>query len=124
MTNALPTTRSLKLAYTLSILTASLMTVLSIAGIAGWQRVYLGMEPKMLPLFRRTGCAQPRRRPSAPAGSMWLARRGALVGLLMWPGALFYVLYDYGYYALGAPFNVFFVAYLALIRLSAYALIA
>ncbi len=53
------------------------------------------------------------------ARTTWGARRSADVA-----GALFYVLYDYGYYALGAPFNVFFVAYLALIRLSAYALIA
>jgi hypothetical protein len=26
-------------------------------------------------------------------GSMGLARRGKLLGLLLWPGALFYVLY-------------------------------
>ena len=25
--------------------------------------------------------------------SMWLTRRGKLIGLLCWPGALFYVLY-------------------------------
>ena len=57
-------------------------------------------------------------------GSVWLARRGALIGQLLWTGALFYVLYDYGYYALGAPFNALFVPYLALMSLSAYALIA
>jgi len=28
-------------------------------------------------------------------GSMWLARRGQLLGLLCWPGALFFVLYNY-----------------------------
>ena len=28
-----------------------------------------------------------------PLGLLWLARRGSLVGLLLWPGALFYVLY-------------------------------
>jgi hypothetical protein len=54
---------------------------------------------------------------------MWLAHRGALIGLLLWPGALFYVLYDYGYYVLGAPFNVFFLPYLALMTLSAYAMV-
>jgi hypothetical protein len=32
------------------------------------------------------------------------AHVGAIV---LWPGALFYVLYDYAFYVLGAPFNVF-----------------
>jgi hypothetical protein len=57
-------------------------------------------------------------------GAMWLSRRGSLIGLLLWPGILFYVLYDYGYYVLGAPFNAFFLIYIALMTLSAYAMIA
>ena len=38
-------------------------------------------------------------------GSMWLARRGSLAGLLLWPGALFYALYAYVPYLVGAPFG-------------------
>ena len=57
-------------------------------------------------------------------GSMWLARRESLVGLLFWPGALFYVLYWYVLYLVGAPFSVLFLLYVPLVTLSAYATIA
>ena len=56
-------------------------------------------------------------------GSMWLARRGALAGLLSLPGALFYVLYMYVPYLVAVPFNLLSVLYLSLIALSAYTLI-
>lgn len=56
-------------------------------------------------------------------GSMWLARRGNLVGLLCWPGALLYVLYSYITNVLGVPFGVLFLPYLLLVALSAYGLI-
>jgi hypothetical protein len=56
-------------------------------------------------------------------GSLWLAHRGMLIGLLCWPGALFYVLYVYLAYVISAPFNVLFLLYLPLVALSAYTLI-
>jgi hypothetical protein len=56
-------------------------------------------------------------------GSMWLARRGKLLGLLCWPGVLLYVLYIYVAYAIGVPFDVLFLAYVVLVALSAYTLI-
>jgi hypothetical protein len=49
-------------------------------------------------------------------GSLWLARRGSLIGLLLWPGALFYVLYSYALYLVSA----LFLPYLALVAVSAY----
>jgi hypothetical protein len=52
--------------------------------------------------------------------SMWLARRDRLLGLLFWPGALFYVFYTYLVYVLSMPLNVGFLLNLALIVLSAY----
>lgn len=48
-------------------------------------------------------------------GSLWLARRGSLIGLLLWPGALFYVLYTYALYVVGAPFSALFLPYVALV---------
>jgi hypothetical protein len=54
---------------------------------------------------------------------MWLARRGKLAGLLLWPGALFYVFYSYLVYVLSMPLNAAFVLHLALVTLSAYTLI-
>jgi hypothetical protein len=53
-------------------------------------------------------------------GSMWLARRGKLAGLLCWPGALLYVLYSYITNLAGVPFGVLFLPYLLLVTLSAY----
>jgi hypothetical protein len=53
-------------------------------------------------------------------GSMWLARRGKLVGLLLWPGALFFVLYNYLVYVLAMPLSVAFLLHLTLVTLSTY----
>jgi hypothetical protein len=53
-------------------------------------------------------------------GSMWFARRSSLIGLLIWPGALFYILYIYAFYILGVPFNMLFIRYIVLVTLSAY----
>jgi len=36
-------------------------------------------------------------------GSIWFAQRGSLLGLLLWPGALLYVVYNYLVYAFGNP---------------------
>jgi hypothetical protein len=54
---------------------------------------------------------------------MWLTTRGRLIGLLLWPGALGYVLYNYLIYLVGLPFGPAFLLYLTLVTLSAYELI-
>jgi hypothetical protein len=56
-------------------------------------------------------------------GAMWLARRGSLFGLLLWPGALFYALYAYVPYLVGAPFGGLFFVHAGLVTLSAFTLI-
>jgi hypothetical protein len=56
-------------------------------------------------------------------GSMWLAWRGKLIGLLFWPGALFFVVYSYLVYIFAMPFNLAYPFHLALVMLSVYALI-
>jgi hypothetical protein len=56
-------------------------------------------------------------------GSLWLARRGSLVGLLFLPGTLFYALYWYVLYLTGAPFSVLFLVYVPLVTLSAFTII-
>lgn len=117
------TRRSLGPAYIVSIVVAVLMTIASVAGLADWARTYPGVDATLLPLFVGQDALNLVVGLPILAGSMWLARRGALIGLLLWPGALFYVLYDYGYYVLGAPFNAFFLIYIALMTLSAYAMI-
>lgn len=56
-------------------------------------------------------------------GSLWLTRRGKLIGLLLWPGALFYVTYNYIAYAFAASLSVQGVLYLAVVVLSVYAIV-
>jgi hypothetical protein len=56
-------------------------------------------------------------------GSMWLARRGKLLGLLFWPGALFYVLYNAVAYTFALPLNTGFLLSLVLLTLSGYTMI-
>jgi hypothetical protein len=53
-------------------------------------------------------------------GTLWLARLGSLSGLLLWPGALFYLVYTYVHYLVGAPFSALFLGYVAIVVLSAY----
>lgn len=119
----LPIKRDLTFAYLISLVIALIMAVVSIAGLLYGTGIYPGLEVKMLPLFVGQDALNLVVGLPMLLGSMWLARRGSLTGLLLWPGALFYVLYDYGYYVLGAPFNAFFLPYLALITLSLYTII-
>lgn len=119
----LPLTRDLRLAYILSLLIAAVMTVASVAGLAVGATIYPGVEPTLFPLFVGQDALNLIVGVPLLLGSMWLARRGALIGLLLWPGALFYVVYDYGYYVLGAPFNAFFIPYIALMTLGTYTMV-
>jgi hypothetical protein len=56
-------------------------------------------------------------------GSMWLVRRGKLIGLLLWPGALLFVLYNYIIYVFAIPLSLAFLLHLTLLMLSAYTII-
>jgi hypothetical protein len=55
--------------------------------------------------------------------SIWRARRGHLDGLLLWPGALLYILYNYVAYTIGIPYSLLTVVYVALVLLSGYAIL-
>jgi hypothetical protein len=56
-------------------------------------------------------------------GALALARGGRLVGLLLWPGALFFILYNHVNYIFAMSLNVAFLLHLALVSLSVYTLI-
>ena len=51
---------------------------------------------------------------------MWLTKRGKLVGLLCWPGALLYTFYNYIAYIIGMPLSWYTLAYVTLVLLSGY----
>ncbi len=57
-------------------------------------------------------------------GSMWGARRGGLLGLLFWPGALFFGFYNSIAYTFALPFNWGFLLQFALVVLNGYTLVA
>jgi hypothetical protein len=96
------------------------MTVVSVTSILFRADIYLTDDLAQLPAVDAFNLVA-----GLPAllGSMWLARRGKLLGLLCWPGALFYVLYRYLASVIGVPFGVMFLPYLSLVTLSAYTLI-
>ena len=117
-TQSLPVTRNLKAAYALSLVVAFLMTAVSLGGLLFTSDIYLTDELTTmlvpndvvnlvigLPIL---------------LGSMWLARCGKLVGLLLWPGALLYFVYNYIAYVVGIPVSFITLVYLLIVLLSAY----
>ena len=114
----LPLTHSLTLIYISSSIVAVLMTAASIGGLLYSTLIYPTEE-----LWRtfvpndvtNLGVGLP-----LLLVAMWLARLGRLVGLLCWPGALFFVLYNYVVYVFAMPLNTAFLLHLILVALSAY----
>jgi hypothetical protein len=117
-TQSLPVTRNLTATYALSLVVAFLMTAVSLGGLLFSSDIYLTDELTTmlvpndvvnlvigLPIL---------------LGSMWLTRRGKLVGLLLWPGALLYFVYNYIAYVVGIPVSFITLAYLVIVLLSAY----
>ncbi len=89
----LPITRSLTFVYALSSLLAILLVVTSVAGLMFGQRGLYTPDP---PLCRRSSARALTLLLGLPLliGSMMLARRGSLGGLVLWTGALFYFAYS------------------------------
>jgi hypothetical protein len=118
----LPLTSDLTLAYALSFAVAAVLAVAAVGGLALQTSVYPTEE--LILSFLPVDVFHLAVGVPTLLGSMWLARRGQLIGLLCWPGALLYVLYSYVTNLIGAPFGVLFLPYVLLITLSAYATIA
>ena len=119
---SLPITSDLTTAYALSLVVAFLMTAVSIGGLLFPPVIYPTEELRQsylandvvnllvgLPIL---------------LGSMWLSRRGKLIGLLCWPGALLYTFYNYIAYVFGIPFSWFTLGFVLLVFLSAYPVFA
>ena len=53
-------------------------------------------------------------------GPLWLTKKGKLSGLLLWPGALLFVLYTYTAYLFTLPFSFFSLLFLAILFLSGW----
>lgn len=53
-----------------------------------------------------------------------LEQRGSARGRVLWLAMLYYALYSYLFYAVGAAFNAFFLLYVAIVALALYALLS
>ena len=120
-TARLPVTRKLTLIRTSSFVIALLAAAVSIAGITNGPSLYQSEE--MLLLKVPTDLFTLIIGVPALLVSIWLARRGRLLGLLCWSAPLLYMLYIYLANAIGVPFGILFLPYVAIAALSAYTLI-
>ena len=118
----LPIRCNLTLIYAFSFIVAILMVTASIAGLLFPTVIYPTDE--LLRSFVSNDVVNLFIGLPILLGSMWLAWRDKLIGLLLWSGALFFVLYNYLVYVFAMPFNVAFLLHLALVTLSVYTLIA
>lgn len=114
-------TNTLRLAYTLSIITAVLAAVASAAGlffselyrdndlvITAWKGNDLITLVVVVPLL---------------TGALLTSLRGSERARLVWIGCIGYILYNYVFYLYGAAFNVLFLMYVALVAISLYAFV-
>ena len=116
----LPIRRSLTLPYAISVIVAIIMAATSTAGIMFRNVIY--PTEKLAVGFVSTDLLNLFVGLPILLVSMWLSQKGKLIGLLCWPGALFYLAYVYtGYLAL--PVSVLLIPHIFLITLSAYTII-
>jgi len=117
-TSTLPARHSLTIAAVVSLLITLLTAVASVAGLVAQDSIYPTETLRRAYLTNDIA--------NLVIGlpilllAMWLAWRGLLVGLLLWPGAMVYGLYNYLIYLFGMPYNWLFPLYLAIVALSLY----
>ncbi len=117
----LPLKHDLASAYTLSLTVAVLMAAASLAGLSLATTLYPTVELRQSFLANdvvNLFIALP-----MLVGAMIAARRGSLLGLLFWPGALLYVTYNYTAYAVAVLPALQSIAYLSMAILSAYTVV-
>ena len=117
----LPVKHSLAWLYSLSFLIAALVTVVSIAGIKYHASIYPNEE--LVRALVPNDAVNLLIGLPILLGSLWLTWRGRLIGLLLWPGALFFASYSYLPYLFTVPLNWAFLFHLTIVTLSVYTLI-
>ncbi len=117
---ATPLKANIPFVYITTWLIALLMVIVSLAGILYRSRIY--SDETLLNAFLPNDVVNLVFGLPALLGCMFLARRGHLIGLLCWPGALLFVLYNYIAYVFALPLNMLFLLHLSLVMLSLYAL--
>jgi hypothetical protein len=118
---SLPIKRDLALAYAFSLVIALLMAISAVAGLLFPDSIYPADE--LIRAFAPVDLFHLLVGLPILLGSMWMARRAKLLGLLSWPGVLLYVLYGCVLSLIGVPFGALSLPYLLLVTLSAYTII-
>jgi len=118
MNSQLPLKHGITRAWNLSIILAIFLGVMSLIGLIFRDSIYTSEE--QIRAFLANDVINLIVELPILIFSMWLTRGGRLVGLLLWPGALLYVLYNYITYVVGLSFGILTFVYLALVLLSAY----
>jgi len=116
----LPLKRKLIIPWTLSFIVAGLMVVMSVAGLVFSEQLYPSEE--LLQSFMANDLVNLVIGLPILLESLRRTRKGDWLGLLFWPGALLYTLYNYLAYVFGLPFGWATLANLAIVVLSAIAL--
>jgi hypothetical protein len=121
MKSKLPIKGSLKTAYLLSLIIAILFATASILGLFLGSSVYPNDE--LLSNFISNDVVNLIIGVPIILASIFLTMRSKLVGLLFWPGALLFVVYNYLIYVLAIPLTWIFPLYLTLVVSSVYVII-
>ena len=117
----MPSKQKLRLAYLSSFTIVLVVTIASIAGILSQASIYPTEELRRN--FMPNDVVNLLIGVPILLGSMWFTYRGKLIGLLLWPGALLFVFYNYLAYLFAVPFSEIYLLYLILVALSAYTFI-
>lgn len=113
----LPIKRDLLLSYILSYIVAILITAASLGGLLFPSLIYPSDELRQA--FLANDAVNFLVGIPILLACMWLTKRGKLIGLLCWPGALLYTFYNYIAYIFGMPFSWITPGFILLVLLSA-----
>jgi len=119
---ALPIKHNLNLILLISIIITVLMTAVSITGILYRTEIYPNEE--LINTFVPNDVVNLLVGLPTIIISLTLTKKGKLLGLLFWPGALLYIIYNYLIYVLAMPFSIAFLIHLILVIASTYTLIS
>ncbi len=119
--NSLPVRGDLTTEYVLSLAIAILMAVLSVIGLFFPAGIYPSDE--IIQSYRTNDLVNLIFGFPLLIAFVLIARQGKLVGLLLWPGALLYVLYNYTAYVFGVGRTWIALLFLGLVLLCGYTII-
>ena len=114
----LPIPRDLTPVFILSLVTAFLMTAVSLGGLLFPSTIYPTTE--LREMFLANDLVNLLVGLPVLLVSIWLTKRGKLIGLLCWPGALLYIAYNYLAYLFGIPAGWLTLIFLLIVLISVY----